>query len=366
MNRPRAFLGVILLIKAAICLAQMEDDKGNAPRQVAQSETEIQGCSTDFICLRDHGTREPYARPATSFAQYAVLEVSINDPHKLLNPRSASLVESYFVRATESWNYACLNCGANNLLLVKVGTNLYPNRWAATVFRSFDIEQAGIPPGVGEVIADLDLLVFNMRRAAKASGICFEPEPLKLDDRIVRNLCLYPLQRLPLSFQAVRLALDCPGERSHRTDLILKVSLMILDGYTHCAKSDDVFGCGYEGVIELDARHHAFVAHNESQLLFGKGEDAIDLLKLLVHEEGHWIGLTKHFGQSGMMANNFLEATCIDDEVVARLRNITALKEPAQKRKETYAESPAQSKRKPSRKPLMKPRLSTARQSSSM
>ena len=116
-------------------------------------------------------------------------------------PKYAGL---YITEALATWNTACFNCATNNLLLVKVGQDLYLNSILASAYRQ--AAQAGLSPAF---MADLDMIIAIMRRNASASGVPYEF--LKTDDPAVGAICSSYQGWLDPRMMVVRKGLSCPA-----------------------------------------------------------------------------------------------------------------------------------------------------------
>ena len=116
------------------------------------------------------------------------------------------------------------------------------------------------------------------------------------------------------------------------------MNIKLLNGLTNCLnngkRDPNIIACEKNNSVELDTHDFAFVSHESEGTFFGKGNRSVDLLRVIAHEVGHWIGLG-HL-QPGIMAANFQDADCINDAVVDRLVGALQSKRPKQWSSLTY------------------------------
>jgi len=302
-----------------------EDDASSESPQLGVNG--MLGIVPELVCQKKSLTRYQVGSQGQSvFATQAMLSVALDDQEASLDSSVMRKLGLYVTESLATWNAACFNCATNNLLLVKVGHDLYLNSILASAYRQ--AAHAGLSPAF---MADLDMIIALMRRNASASGVQYEF--IEKDDPAINAICSsYEGWRDP-RMMVVRNGLGCPAPGDHvQAKDISQVTVKLRGGLTSCLnngkRDPNIIACEKSDQVELDTGDFAFVSHESEDILFGKGNRQVDLLRVVAHELGHWIGLS-HL-QPGIMAADFPEADCINDAVVDRLLGAVNNKQSAQ------------------------------------
>ena len=287
------------------------------------------GVVPEFACQsQQHIRYQAAGTPRIPFASRSAIDIQIEDTDNPLDSVALERISLYIVEALGTWNAACFSCATNNLLLIKVGRDFYLNSIVASAYRQ--AKKANLRP---EVMADLDLIVASMRRNASASGIQFEK--LADADPAIEALCSGIQGWHDPHLGIVRIELSCPiagdkvqAEALARVGVRLRTKLPA-DCDPKLKPDPSIVACGGEQGVDLNTADFKFLAHNSSEVLFGQGEISIDLLKVVIHEVGHWIGLP-HLAGNNVMAANLSNLDCINDDVINKLLAVTPAEHGAQ------------------------------------
>ena len=101
---------------------------------------------------------------------------------------------------------------------------------------------------------------------------------------------------------------------------------LIENGNTSCGR-DRVIACGIPQIgIQFNTADFAFKSSfDEGRTVFGNGATSVDLLRVVLHETGHWIGF-QHVGddrKGDMMYEGYNPKSCISDQNALDMERLT-------------------------------------------
>lgn len=259
----------------------------------------------------------------TDFGKNTVLDVAVFDKGQLLKTEAARLDFSRAIlQSIALWTASCQGCAPGNNAIVSVqfvsGGRDYifvDNNLRSSLRLVADQPR---PPDAMESI--MSGVVGNSMRLGHDRKISYEPFFPK--ERQYQLLCDVHFKDLP---EALReLALEACGYRVERDSVPKRtaVVLEILNGHTSCG-GDGIIGCGISSDrVEIDGSDYAYEFYGSH--LFGGGIKNVDLLTVLIHEVGHWVGLPHLPGEHSIMGSRYGNIRCIDDVVIEEMQRVTS------------------------------------------
>jgi hypothetical protein len=283
----------------------------------------------DFLCFKEvvGAHRESVGSSAkTTFGDKQFLIVSVEgSTASLLSEAAAEEITRELLVSISLWRKTCTKCATGNASVVRVNRSTYVNATFLGAAKSINYEHADVGGKyLGTTVpTPYSAPLFENRLITLGSL----PQYVKVDetDPFISRLCSVPSDKLPLDLLGLREAFGC-GITSASSSTSLKIRL--LNGATRCSppdKAEDVVGCEVGNLeIELNARQFKYVKHGTSELVFGTGADTIDLEAVLLHEMGHWAGISQHLtSPSNIMSQYVQDCKCIDEAVIQELAKST-------------------------------------------
>lgn len=218
------------------------------------------------------------------------------------------------------WVRACRECRPENLAIVMIDGQLFVRpglqRWLKA-FKATDLAA----PAKAEVALDDDfennvyLHTGPADERIKSLEAYVPAEPLS--QNIEAFCAVTPTPGWGETLAAVRIALCAPASLPIARRARIDVRVRPL-GATYCGNDPEIFACRADDTLtELNARDFTFRAG--PGVAFGSGTIDLDLLPVLVHEMGHWIGLRHIDRGTSIMASTVDRARCIDETTVTVL-----------------------------------------------
>ena len=99
------------------------------------------------------------------------------------------------------------------------------------------------------------------------------------------------------------------------------------DGRTACGTpSEEIIACGSPGKgIEINSKDFKFTGVDQQNAVLGSGTIEVDLLKVLLHETGHWIGFehvsAERYGD--LMFGTYTSNMCLSDRNVRDMETVS-------------------------------------------
>jgi hypothetical protein len=261
---------------------------------------------------------KPAPTKPNHFQKATSVSLKIHDDTNSLTSSNLQFIHQAILDAANLWRFACTSCSINQLAIISVDGDVYlldginlpafnpPNNNEIPQNRPF------VPPPLQSISKG-----FNNRINARGHVQRYNYVSSILGDKRVA-ICEPDENRTRhfINFS------DTPVCRPTReaSENELKIDLVFIDGSTSCG---DAVGCwNNNGLIQFDAKHYRYYLDHPSNTIIGRGAIPVDLMRVLTHEAGHWIGLDHVAGPSGIMSEYYEETRCIDDEAIGRLNAI--------------------------------------------
>jgi hypothetical protein len=270
-----------------------------------------------YVCQPPSRTREGIPTTSgTEFSQAPIFSARILDPDNLLTPKIEDDIVALLLESVSLWRRSCHGCSPENLVFAEIDNRFFA-LWDGIGFQAEDLSRT---PFVGRPPTVLD------SRSGSRTPVQIYKE-IPRNGPLVKNLCAIHDQ-LTAPLQRVQMALGCPDQAADASAKRAPMRLLLENGPTSCGDDTEIVACEPDGIlVELNARDYMFVAPFTGKKLFGNGQTQVDLLHVLLHEAGHWIGLGHIDQGESIMASSVEQGRCIDENAVAAVRTIVLGKE---------------------------------------
>ena len=301
-------LTVVLLAALPIARAQRG---GRDPATVSPASS--------FFCYESDGRRAGAGTPAkpTLFSGSPMVRVVIKTNGEAVTPAAERIFAEHAVEALGLWHFACELCGRTSIALILVNDRLFINDEVESAVVGSDL--APMPKSARGMDS---LKYFEGRefmfgwKGARGGGIRYQE--VQPDAPALERLRASDPTAIAPSVARLRQAVVAP-----ETTPIITVSLVRRN--TSCGSDRNIVACALtDRAIELNAGDFAFMDRSGASMLFGAGGRQVNLLQVLLHESGHWLGLPHDNASNNIMANALDRATCLNN---ANMKTLNAAKE---------------------------------------
>lgn len=328
--------------------------QGYSPSSASTSDT--------LVCYRTASATRVMGTPNSpvSFAANVALDLRLKNEIGDLDENKTAILAQHVERAMVLWRSACTHCVGGNATVVYVNGKRYLDSQLANYLRAVNMSNVSDAPPPTPTPEQLEewkhrTPVFKVgpeQPNTSTQGTSPPPPPNRPQENAVypysvevsmlsqhqtpasvmakyevvpdsdvayAKTCAADPQKLPPLLKDVQAAFRCHGEGT-TTVKAAQLTVYILNHFTSCGANRNIIGCSADDlVIELNAQDYKFVSHTDGEVLFGSAGPEVDLLHVLTHEVGHWMGLP-HLDTSGnMMADSLSSSKCIDDSDVVAL-----------------------------------------------
>lgn len=292
----------------------------------------------DYLCSDTRGARPLNRSPQFSFARSIVLNVTIDGVSNRAS-RKSSLITA-LQEAAAAWRYACSSCSRANALAINVDDRLFLLSALIDVTRetpeneTLALGELLAPPlttlpKVGDPVPK-HLLGAGRRITERIDSRMRAPSGVGLyreaTDDVVARIC--GSAESDEVIDALKHAMGCPTKGFVPADASLKITKASRPSL--CNGGGEVIACEAAGHIELITTNTFIIRQDDKpRTVVGGGGPEIDLVAVLMHELGHWLGVRRHLDDesrsAGIMRSTISDDACIDRPAIEHLGSSTDL-----------------------------------------
>lgn len=287
-------------------------------KQQAPGSFEEKEMESSYVCRRGRSGPRALQRSTLEETMSAspanlLTGVAISVPQGFTS-KQISLLEQTVQMAIAIWSAECSSCPIDSLSLVEIGGHRLVR---ADLFRALQIWPEPISTLFAEKrTASFSVIVSGNRKYTSVSD----------DDPTIQKLCHADEATLPEYFRRLAIAYGCQSSSRNMMDPTLRLTVHVTDGPTACGRGVNIIGCEPDReLVELNGRDYSFgIAGGETWI--GSGPRQINLLHVILHEVGHWLGMAHIDSEGSIMSPVLNTSRCIDDADMTEL--VHALKGP--------------------------------------
>jgi hypothetical protein len=298
--------------------------------------------TSPYICSSARGAK-PTATLSAPFARAVVLSVSIGTSDVPIDRQTSDQIADALQGAAAAWRYACPTCSAANVLAMEIRSYNHANTrlpqrqtlifsplaeylrereangrldlgWLLNPRQKFEYGAAVHPL----LFPHGDIMERFTNRTRAPVGISLYERP---SDAVRNRLC--SSSEADAVMTPLKAAMRCDSSLAGAPDSAF-LSITTSAKPTLCRGGLNTIACEKGNTIELITTN-AFVLRRGKDVLtvLGLGGAEVDLVRVLMHEMGHWLGLP-HFAEEeseerGIMLSSIQDDACID---AASLQNL--------------------------------------------
>jgi ankyrin repeat protein len=282
------------------------------------------------VCITRPEQHEPFAIgrsgvaavhpkfPITPFAGYLAVDIALDASNKYPSAAARARLVEEILHAIAIWHIVCPNCEPWTLAVAHVDGQAFMIEECYREIRDHPNRKRRRPgiPQRGESTALWgDAFASCSRRFSMGRGLentQWKYLALTAQDPVRKIACGAP------ELHKVATALGCakPAATPAPAAPVARIAVGFTHENTSCKKDDPkkVIACTrLHHRVDLNARDFSFTLPGYAER-FGSGPQPKDLSRVLLHEVGHWLGLTDWQGGENIMSPSFSNARCISNE----------------------------------------------------
>lgn len=269
----------------------------------------------------DWSPTKPVRHRASGFATRVRLDAEPPRQGPMVGQRQLDAISDLILSAAALWGTACRECQPENLAVIGIGGRTWARQGVLRWLKELGTSDLKSSPAQAEAKLR-DRLESNVWLTTEPVDL--RRRPLQFYSRLdlsapssVAFCASAPSQAWGTTLTGIHAAICSPASlaRERRARIALSVRPL---GATYCGDEPDIIACRADDrLTELNARDFRFRVKPE--LTLGSGPVELDLLPVLVHEMGHWIGLRHLDRGTSIMASTVDRARCIDEATIGLL-----------------------------------------------
>lgn len=277
--------------------------------------------STEYVC-RATSQRAPAGTVGAPFTRVTSVAITTGGsfPPAALGPVIRTLQSALSI-----WSANCRSCNYDALALLRINGDLYLRAELAANLAT--LGQVSINGKPASQTTPAERFYFANKVFASA------PDSLSLSQYVrtsaadvpLQRLCSYPDSDMPDSVRRVKSIACNPTGTSQPNRNELRLRLLVPKTTTSCGDSSDIVACEADAeLLELNGRDYIYLAPGSQVPVIGDGPTPVELIHVLVHEVGHWLGMPHTDDRTAMMAEALKTSRCINDADIGLLNRAVA------------------------------------------
>ncbi|MBY5775954.1 matrixin family metalloprotease [Rhizobium johnstonii] len=274
---------------------------------------------SSFVCQSLGGRGSIATQAAIPFAISSVLRIRTIDSHGLIPENNRVVLRNNLLEAVALWRRSCSLCLPGHMLFVEIDGELFTigrdGSFAGyALFENEPVRQTR--PRLGDPV--LPTLPSD-RSGTRTPTVGYVS--VTRSSELVSRICSMSSQGPSTEASKVKAELCEPTGSG--TPNSPEIELVVMDGPTSCGDQINHVACEPDGKrVEFNARDYRFRSWKTGDVLFGRGARVADLMPVLIHEVGHWIGVPHSAAHESIMAGSLEHARCIDNSTRDDLRRL--------------------------------------------
>ena len=232
---------------------------------------------------------------------YALTIRTNMEPLRLPADSYRRIVEA-LLTSINSWRMVCTSCSPYQFSIIDIDGKIYVaagmlQGWPGNFRASF---RGGYP--------------WNPRLTARKSVGAFNTAdafiPVEMSAMQRQRFCVQTPEK-EFGFDAAQSPLCRPSPPSSEKEMV--VNFEWNSDVQSCTGESEVVACWNGGErIQMNVRDYSFYVGDVGTGLVGTGAKGADLVRVFIHEVGHWLGLGHMIGDGNIMSSRLSSARCID------------------------------------------------------
>jgi hypothetical protein len=280
--------------------------------------------ASGLLCVDGIAATEIRPAPARGFSGRVKLHLDIAQEGFQMSPAQSEALTALVLRAVSLWVVACSGCRPEHLAAVTVGDQ----QFVREEIRNWHVRELLQDSPVPARLSDLEKALAETLQPIEVLMAGNDPHEWPRAKELSRyqrysagdfaELCELTTpasaQLLSTTQQAI-----C-GNRPLEREALATIRIRFRASSTSCGDESDVIACRADRELtEYNTRDFRFSFADSTTPAIGGGSIEVDLLHVILHEMGHWIGLAHVDSGESIMASSLEQSRCIDMATIKAL-----------------------------------------------